>query len=157
MKIDDVINQAKNLGVCNEWFQHMKQSPNIMTLCQMFFNGEDWALENNFPTPEILRCFPEAKQHGLLVDVEYRGEAPQRIAFFGESVAELTAGGYNVSEIILRQNSKLKIKATGFAKVFITALDNSQIEAKAIDSARIVVLNKRKKAKDTLTGNTKVI
>ncbi|MFB9120994.1 hypothetical protein ACFFUE_07305 [Bergeyella porcorum] len=157
MNIETIIEQAKKQGICVEWHKDMQQNPTLENLCEMFFKGDDWAMDNNFPTPEMLRAFPETVHHGLFVDASYQGSAPQRIAFFGGSDAVLDSDGYQVSEIYLRQNSRLKITAKGMSKIFITALDNAVIEAKAMQNARIVIFDKRKTNNDALEGNIKVI
>ncbi len=157
MNIETIIEQAKKQGICVEWHKDMQQNPTLETLCEMFFKGDDWAMDNNFPTPEMLRAFPETVYHGLFVDASYQGSAPQRIAFFGDSDAVLDSDEYQVSEIYLRQNSRLKITAKGMSKIFITALDNTVIEAEAMQNARIVIFDKRKTNNDVLEGNIKVI
>lgn len=157
MNIETIIEQAKKQGICVEWHKDMQQNPTLETLCEMFFKGDDWAMDNNFPTPEMLRAFPETAQYGLFVDTSYQGNAPQRIAFFGDSDTVLDSDGYQVSEIYLRQNSRLKITAKGMSKIFITALDNTVIEAEAMQNARIVIFDKRKTNNDVLEGNIKVI
>ncbi len=157
MNIETIIQLAKKQELCDEWHQDMLQNPTLENLCEMFFKGDDWAMDNNFPTPEMLRAFPETAQYGLFVDTSYQGNAPQRIAFFGDSDAVLDSDGYQVSEIYLRQNSKLKITAKGVSKIFITVLDNAVIEAETMQNARIVIFDKRKEGADDLKGNIKVV
>lgn len=48
MKLQDIIQQAKKQGLCEEWYNEMKCYPTLETLCRMFFKGDDWALKTIF-------------------------------------------------------------------------------------------------------------
>ncbi|WP_394265196.1 hypothetical protein [Bergeyella zoohelcum] len=128
MTIEKIINRAKELNICDEWAGKMEREKCIKTLCEMFFKGSDWATENNFPTAEMVESFPEAENYGLRANCKYKGFAESRMAFFGESKAEVLAKNFEVSVIYVRHKTKLKAIAKDNAIVFIYAYDDSEVE-----------------------------
>lgn len=131
--------KAKQTGICKEWFADMIKKNNLKTLCEMYFKGSDWAMENNFPTLEMLRDTKETEQYGLFTD--FSGVVPNfiRLAFFGKSDVEIIAENYDVKEIYIRHDSTLKLKANGESKVFISVLDNAKVQIECEGNAVVNV------------------
>lgn len=139
MEIKNIIERAKELGICQEWAEKMEQNPNVEGFCNMFFKGSDWATEHDFPTPEMLRAFPEAEWYGMYLDKTYSGKALEKMAFFGSSDVKVVAKNFDVAEIYLRHNSKLEIKAKDYAKIFVYQYDNSKVRVVTSDNAEVKI------------------
>lgn len=139
MEIKNIIERAKELGICREWAEKMDQNPSVEEFCNMFFKGSDWATEHDFPTPEMLRAFPEAEWYGMYLDKTYSGKALEKMAFFGSSDVKVVAKNFDVAEIYLRHNSKLEIKAKDYAKIFVYQYDNSKVRVVTSDNAEVKI------------------
>ena len=67
--MNDIIEHAKAQGLCNEWYEQMKAKPTLKNLCEMYFKGDDWAKEHDFPKLKDLRKYrDEIMQYGLYTD-----------------------------------------------------------------------------------------
>ena len=125
---------AKKQGLCRPWFAEMLKINDVKLLCDMYFRGSDWAMENDFPPVDVLRKFKgNTDKHGLFTD--FKGSAgllnigkPQYAAFFGDSDADLICEEFSVSEIFVRHNSKLKLTVKEKAIAFVNVLDNAELE-----------------------------
>ena len=53
--MNDIIEHAKAQGLCNEWYEQMKAKPTLKNLCEMYFKGDDWAKEHDFPKLKDMR------------------------------------------------------------------------------------------------------
>lgn len=121
---------AKKQGLCRPWFAEMIKQNDIKPLCEMYFRGSDWAMENDFPNIETLRKFRDnTDKYGLFTD--FQGSAgimnigkPQYAAFFGNSDADLICEEFSVCEIFVRHNSKLKLTVKENAIVVVNILDH---------------------------------
>lgn len=145
MKIKNIIERAKELGICKEWAEKMEQNPSVEGFCNMFFKGSDWATEHDFPTPEMLRAFPEVERYGLYLDKTYQGRLTEKMAFFGSSDVEIVANNFDVAEIYLRHNSRLNIRAKNYAKIFVYQYDNAKVRVVTSDNAEVKIFNYKKK------------
>lgn len=143
MNIEQVIQQAKKDGICTEWYEQMLQDPSIENLCDMFFKGDDWAIEHNFPSVEMLEQFKgQTEPYGLFLDHKGKAESKDHLAFFGNSEVELEYDGFSVSVLTLRQNSKAKIVARDYAFLIINLCDNAEVEVEKLDNARVKIFRK---------------
>lgn len=152
--------EAKKKGICKEWFSDMLKQNSIAPLCKMFFDGSDWAMENDFPNIELLRKFKgNSEQYGLYAD--FKGELilkslKNQKAFFGESEVDLSAGDFSVSEIYIRHNSKAKIKVAGSAFMVVTLLDSAQVEIDVLEDANVSVFYYGTENMVKYAGNVKI-
>lgn len=141
MTIETIIRQAKKDGICNEWHEQMLQNPSVENLCKMFFKGDDWAIENNFPSVEMLEQFKgETEPYGLFLDHTGKVESKDYLAVFGNSEVSVEYNGFSVSKLILRQNSKAKIVAKDCAFLIVKVLDNAEIEIEKTDNAQVKII-----------------
>ncbi len=160
MDTKKIIAEAKKLGLCKEWLDDFQKNGSLEHLCEKFFEGSDWALENNFPSLELLKEFPGAK-HGLHLD--YKGKpitidnAKGQLAFFGKSKAEINVTGFAVLEIYARHDSKIKIKADNNAIVKATIIDNASVQVECTDEASASVFIHGDEPHYNITGKVNVL
>lgn len=139
----EVALEAKKNNICPEYFSEMTKQSNIAPLCEMYFKGSDWAMENDFPKLNILRKFKgNSEQYGLFTD--YVGQLNMqsvlnRKAFFGDSRVRIDAKSFSVSEIYARHNSELTVFASENAIMIINILDDAKITINCSDEADVKV------------------
>ena len=149
--------EAKKFGLCAEWYKSMLAVTTYQQLAQMYFDGDDWSMEKDFPSIELLRKHKGALfQEGMIVDSKEKFENNFRIAFFGNCDSEITYSDYSVGNIIVRHQSKVKISAFGSSKVFINLLDEAEIEVEAIEKSEVIIYQYSDKAKINSSGNVTV-
>ena len=134
--------EAKKYGLCAEWYKKMLAVTNYKQLADMYFDGDDWSMEKDFPSLSLLRQHKGAiLPYGLVVDSTEKFENNFRIAFFGNSESEISYSDYAVGNVIVRHQSKVKIKASGNSKVFINLLDAAEVEVIATDETEVIIYN----------------
>lgn len=146
MELQEIYKQATENNICKEWKEKMKADLSFKNLCEMYFNGDDWSMEKDFPNVETLRNFKgKSEVHGLFTDYDGMPNILSKMAFFGDSDVKLNYEGFAkkqyVSLLILRHNAKAKITASDHAKVIINLLDNSEVEIEAIDNSTVQVFS----------------
>lgn len=146
--MNDIINRARELNICDEWYGKMCENPQMRHFCVMYFRGDDWALENDFPTLDLLRKYKgETEEFGLYTDYKGIFINPNKLAFFGSSRVELEYNAFGVGYLNIRHDSKAKIKVKDNAILVINILDNAEVEIDAEGGARVSVYQYSDKAK----------
>lgn len=140
------------MGLCQDWQKKMKYAPTLQEYCQMFFDGSDWAMENDFPTLGLLRKYKESSIYGLYTDAKTVKRNLIKIAFFGLSDAILNYDGYSVGEIFIRHKSSVKITAKDNSILTITVADNAIVDIEVQDNAKVLVY----RYGGNITGNVKI-
>lgn len=142
MELQEIYKQATENGICKQWQEKMKADLSFKNLCEMYFNGDDWSMEKDFPNVETLRNFKgKTEVHGLFTDYSGMPNIINKMAFFGDSDVKLNYGGFSVSQLILRHSTKAKITASENAIVIINILDNADVEIEAIENSRVEVFS----------------
>lgn len=142
MELQEIYKQATENNICKEWQEKMKADLSLKNLCEMYFNGDDWSMEKDFPNIETLRNFKgKTEAHGLFTDYVGMPNILSKMAFFGHSEVNLNYGGFSVSQLILRHQTKAKITASENAIIIINLLDSAELEIVAIDNSRVEVFS----------------
>ena len=145
---------AKKYGLCAEWYKKMLAVTTYKQLADMYFDGDDWSMEKDFPSLSILRQHKGAiLPYGLVVDSTEKFENNFRIAFFGNSESEISYTDYAVGNVIVRHQSKVKIKASGSSKVFVNLIDEARVEIEATENAEVIVYNYGQQTNYSNKGN----
>ena len=150
--------EAKKKNICKEWFSEMTKQSDIKKLCEMYFSGDDWSMKNDFPSLDILRKFKgNSGQYGLYTDFNGSLENKKNTALFGNSEATIVYSGYFAGTLIIRHDSKAKIKISENAYLVVNILDNAFVEIEATDHAKVHVFQYGKNSNLNITGNVEVI
>ena len=145
---------AKKYGLCAEWYIKMLSVTTYKQLAEMYFDGDDWSMEKDFPSLSILRQHKgDILPYGLVVDSTEKFENNFRIAFFGNSESEISYTDYAVGNVIVRHQSKVKIKASGSSKVFVNLIDEARVEIEATENAEVIVYNYGQQTNYSNKGN----
>lgn len=149
--------EAKKYGLCAEWYRKMLAVTTYKQLAEMYFDGDDWSMEKDFPSLSILRQHKGAVlPYGLVVDSTEKFENNFRIAFFGNSESEISYSDYAVGNVIVRHQSKVKIKAYGNAKVFVNLIDEARVEIETSENAKVIIYNYGPRTNYRNQGNVQV-
>lgn len=161
MKLKSIVKEAKQVGLCQQWYKDFLRDHSLKTLCQKYFEGLDWAMEKDFPSIDVLRHYVGLSDtYGIHTD--FIGEITneynvlQRHGFFGASSASFKAGDFSVSEIVVRHDSKLKINAVGNAYLIVNVLDNASVHIECQDNASVDVYRYSDRAQVLENGNVKI-
>lgn len=140
MKLKEVYKQAIRTHICKEWQGKMKADLSLENLCRMYFDGDDWSMENNFPDLSILREFKgQSEKHGLYTD--YSGTTLNELesAFFGSSKVLVEYNMFSVGKLIIRHETKVKLIVKDNAIVIVNLLDKGDLEIECYDNASVAV------------------
>lgn len=152
----DIINRAKELGICREWAEKMENNATLEHFCKLYFLGDDWARENDFPSLDLLRKYKGTEVFNLYADCKDKFVNIQNLAFFGNSEVELEYNNFAVGYLNIRHDSKAKIKIKDNAILTINLMDNAQIDIEADKNATISVYQYGEHSKVNYQGNVDV-
>lgn len=142
MKLIDIYIQATENGICKEWQEKMKADLSLKNLCEMYFNGDDWSMEKDFPNVDAMRHFRGVTEtYGLFTDYVGMPNILPKMAFFGDSDVKLNYDGFSVSQLILRHNTKAKITASDNAIVILNIMDDAEVEIESIANSMVQVFS----------------
>ncbi|KAA2223053.1 hypothetical protein [Chryseobacterium sediminis] len=138
MKTDYIIKEMKAFSPCKEGFEKAYKDTSLKSLCELFFANSDWALKQNFPSKEVLGKYRGYyEKYGVYYRQNTISKAVNLAIFDSESEIEFT--GFDVSEIFIRGKSKITIKASGYSKIFVTVLDDSELNIERIGNAEVFI------------------
>lgn len=128
MKVSDVMRSALELGACNQ----SGKATDWKSLCWLFFTpqGREFCENNNFPSIEIFRNMkPNVEKYGVYVDAgEIQLKNNVNIGIIGDTDAMLEYDDNTVvHKIILMHGAKVTIKASNYAVINLTNVNNCQV------------------------------
>ncbi len=100
-------------------------------MVQCYFYYIRQCIQKDFPSLEYMRTQlgAEAAQYGGYIDQQGVISQPQRnMAFIGDCNCQFTAEGYNIHQIWVQHNSKLKITAADNCNLHIDCFGDSQVQ-----------------------------
>lgn len=141
---DIFIKEAKKAKICSEGLQALISSDNAIELLDIFFEGSDWAIENNYPSIDLAK---ENKDflHEIGFYVDYEGIITHddtqllRSVIYGNSTVDLELSGYSVTEILVRHKSKISVHASDNAFVVIYMADQASADIETTGSGQVRV------------------
>lgn len=153
--VKELAKQAKLSGICSEWYEELKEIRNVEELATMYIRGIDFCLSNDFPSNEYLKRFKgKFEPFGIHLDEDFANINGRKIVILGKSSAKVDITEFSVSEVFVKNASRLDVSASGHSFVMIDAFDNSEVFVSSFDEAKIVV-NKYGNAKVTIVENAK--
>ena len=145
--------RKNKIEICDQYYQNMMSFSNYAQLASMYFRGSDWSMENDFPRLDILRKHKGGLiTCGMVTDVSETYSNKRYLAVFGDSDVELNYDGFSVSELIIRHQSKARIKASQNAILSINIIDNADIHIDCEDEAQVNVYQYSNDATVTFYG-----
>ncbi|MDR1652227.1 MAG: hypothetical protein LBS01_00995 [Prevotellaceae bacterium] len=141
MKLNkELAKEAKVKGICKEWYDRLQHTEDKRVLIQMFLEGIDFCISEDFPPQRFFQLFDGIRQqYGIFRDEQIHIENSEYVVAFGQCEGSVNYSGFSVGQIFVKDESKLTINASGNAFVMIDIFDNAKIEVCAKDTAKIVV------------------
>ena len=128
MKVSDVMRSALELGACNQ----SGKATDWKSLCWLFFTpqGREFCENNNFPSIEIFRNMKSnVEKYGVYVDAgDIQLKNNVNVGIIGDTDAMLEYDDNTVvHKIILMHGAKAIIKASNYAVINLTNVNNCQV------------------------------
>lgn len=150
--------KCTTIKMSRECHSEIKKYSSYDQMCSKYYADDSWAIANDFPNVNLLRQHfkGHAENYGFYVDFKGEIVARSRLAVFGDSAAEAIFEDYSVSVLIVRHNSKMKIKAIDNAFLMINVLDSASVEIEAENSSKVIVYQYGTNSKVKQCGNVEI-
>ncbi len=130
MDIQEIILSAgKSAGMCNQFQSELLSGEkSIDELCAMYHRGLDFCIEKNFPSREIVALFnpTDLARNGIYYDTtNYDILNQKHIVVNGNSDVDIYID--DISDIYVRDNSKVRLHIRNNAFVYVTIRDNAEV------------------------------
>lgn len=142
MKIGDKLARlAKKKGICEEWYEELKQIDNHDLLIEKYLKGIDFCISNDFPTNDFIRANFAGKMesHGVNLDNKFKIVNMRKIVALGSSQGSIEASCYNTCEIFVKHDSMVDVTVKDKAFVVIDVFDNARVTVNASGSSRVLI------------------
>lgn len=124
--------EAKSLGLCDEWFADWKKDCSLDELCKKYVLGIDFCIENRFPSNDIIEKEFDLirRKYNIFVNEEVRlkNKNGSWAIILGESNADIHLNEYGILEAYLCDNTTAKVRMDDNSKCFITLLDDAKVD-----------------------------
>lgn len=139
--------QAVDLGLCRPWTEAWGDCDQ-QELIDKYKKGIDFCIDKQYPSNEFIKAnFDRAllNENLIFVDEHINLEtAPSGIYVInGECTGRIWFGKWAAATIFVRHNSKIRIEADRYAKVFVRLYDNAEVECDYDESAVVKVYDRR--------------
>lgn len=149
--------EAKEKGICKEWYEYILNAPSKERLLMLFVKGLNFCLKNNYQASPLWAEFEGIRQHyGVFLNEPINAKDLRNVIAFGTSEGIAEFSGFTVSQVWARDNTKIVIKATGYAYVTIDIADCAEVEITASDAARVCVFLHGGSYTKSTTGNARI-
>jgi hypothetical protein len=142
MKLNkELAKEARRKGICKEWHNQLKNLEDKRQMVEMYIRGIDFCLKNNYPGNDfILEHFNGIRtEYGIFVDDTINILNQNRCVALGKTTGRVETTGYGICEIFVKHHFVLTIVAKDNAFVMIDIFDNAEIEAIALNNAKVCV------------------
>lgn len=121
----------QRLQVADTWFD----------LIQIYLDSIDFCLSNGFSIKDHVRKhFTETmEQHNIYLDGFAALINPKQVITLGDTSGTVRVDEYNVCQIYIKHNSKIKIKAVNHSFVMVDVFDDACLEVESLNEAKVCV------------------
>lgn len=134
MNISEVLREAARndqpvTKLCDEWYDGWGH-PTKEELVNKYIKGQDFCIENNFPSNEIIKkYFGEiAESEGVFTDNNHVDlHNPPVVILNGNCKADILLNEFHTCDIYIKHNSQANIMVEENAKVFVRMYHNSSV------------------------------
>lgn len=131
-------------GLCRPWQAKLKSDASTKRLVELFINGIDFCVNNDYPTLDFLREHFRgiSEPYGAYVDdIVDEWDKPD-VVLNGNCKGTLGYGGYSVSRAVVRHTSNVTAKVFGHAHLTIDLFDDSALTLVVSGKDARVLVNK---------------
>ena len=148
--LSDILkNEAVERNLCAQWTTEWADDSDQQTLIDKYKRGLDFIIkQGEWPTNEFIKAnFDRELLHKNLIFVDEDIDmecAPSGIYVLnGECSGKLWFGEWAAATVFVRHDSKVRIEADRFAKIFVRLYDNADVECDYAESAVVKVYDRR--------------
>ena len=148
--LSDILkNEAVERNLCAQWTTEWADDSDQQTLIDKYKCGLDFIIkQGEWPTNEFIKAnFDRELLHKNLIFVDEDIDmecAPSGIYVLnGECSGKLWFGEWAAATVFVRHDSKIRIEADRFAKIFVRLYDNADVECDYAESAIVKVYDRR--------------
>jgi hypothetical protein len=149
--IEQLKKDGAKKGLCAEWQNRLTEETSIQKLCELYIQGIDFCISEDFPSLEILRRDFKGKceSYGVFIDdyIDHAVNKPD-LVLNGSCEANLVYNGYTVSQLYIRHESTAKMIVSDRSVLTIDAFDESELYVNVLTPKCKVFVN--------IYGNAKV-
>lgn len=142
MKVNrQLARDAKKKGICEEWFARLMETEDKSELVKMYLEGIDFCLSNEYPSNEFIRQHfaGTCEAYGIFLDQAITAGNFRHVVALGRCEGIATYDAWNVGQVFVKHQSRLKVLATGNSFVMVDMFDDSVVEVEVRDHARVFV------------------
>jgi hypothetical protein len=141
MKLNkELAKEAKEKGICEEWYKILRRTEDKHALIKMFLNGIDFCISKDFPSPRLFQSVDGIRQqYGIFINEFVQTENSKYVVALRRCTGSANYNGFSVGQIFVKHESKLSIKATDNVFIMIDIFDDSEIEVNASGNSKICI------------------
>lgn len=151
----ELAKQAKVKGICEEWFDTLKDTEDMGKLIAMYLKGIDFCLSNNWPDNEFIRNRFKGKMelYGVHLDENLDVKNKRVTVALGRCTGMVEVENYTVAQLYVKHDSALWVKASENSFMMIDVFDNSIISVFASGEAKVCINRFGGQVETHQTGN----
>lgn len=139
--------EARNLGLCDEWFSKWEPTCSQQELIDKYIKGLDFAIKHDFPTPDFIdQHFDKELLHKNQIycndQIDVYGGGNGFYVINGDCAGQIHFHTCATATVYVRHNSKLKIKATRLSRIIVKVHDNAQVKTECDAGSTIKVFKR---------------
>lgn len=135
----ELVRLGQKYNLCTEYIGYIKQATKIDDLVKLYFAGDDFCKDFNYPPVYLIEPFKdEARESGLIINDVCHLEGVKKIAAVGESIVNAIYRGYEVAIIVVKDESVLNLFTYDYSKVYVFKMGNAIINKVSFDNSKII-------------------
>lgn len=137
----EVLEAAKQKGICEEWAEKIATAKSKSALLQMFIDGIDFCLSREFPNKDFLKATGASllNQFGIFIDTFCGVQNPEKLVLLGNCEAKVTITDFAVSQIFIKHFGKAEIEVSHNAFAVIDVFDDVELKVTASGTCKVLV------------------
>lgn len=152
--------QAKELGLCNEWYNAWSDDCTYDELIDKFITGYDFCVEHDWPSPKyVTENFPlhVLRANGVFCDDSSSRSDLRNAVVMGRSSVKLYYSDYTFGDVRVRHSSHVCVNADALSIVHVHAYDNSSVVVSAEEGAKVTLFVHSGSVRVTVKGKVKTV
>lgn len=140
---EELRNQAKHLGLCNDWQRLWRKDWSKEKMVEMMYRGLDFCLKYHYPANDFLVKHFELdflRKSNVFVDDTYSVCNPKQSLVLGNSKIIFRYSAWGFGNVYVRDNSSAKIFTRNKSFVIVHLFDNAHVEAEQKDKSKFVII-----------------
>lgn len=138
-----ITKDALKLGACKEWTDKLRLCGNDrVAMANIYLQTLEFCLANDFPSNDFIKREFQGvhDEKGVFVDntnlhiMNFR-----KVVTLGKSTGNVEITGFHTSEIYVKHQSDITIRATGNAFLMVDVFDDAHVHIECRDNAKVCV------------------